>query len=76
MAAIGYLLLYIACGVAMVRLLLPRKSPLVRAWLGTARGVLLMMQLPALCAYFLRFSLTAHAAARVLLAAALSLIHI
>ena len=71
MAAIWYLLLYIAGGVAMVRLLLPRKSPLVRAWLGTALGVLLMMQLPALCAYFLRSSLAAHAAARVLLAAAL-----
>ena len=71
MAAIRYLMVFLAGGLIMVRLLLPGKSPLVRVWLGCALGVLLMMQLPALCAYFLRFSLAAHAAARVLLAAAL-----
>ena len=69
MAAIVFTLLFVAGGLAMVRLILPRKSPVIRVWLGVALGFLLLMTLPALCAHALRFSLMAHYAAAVLLAA-------
>ena len=39
MISIAYLLLYMAAGVQMIRFLLPRKSPLVRGWLGAALGM-------------------------------------
>lgn len=68
MAAIGFLLLFLLGGVMIIRMLLPGKSPLVRLWLGVSAGLLLMMQLPALCAYAFDFSLKAHAAAAALLA--------
>lgn len=51
MISIVYLLLYMAAGMQMIRFLLPRKSPLVRGWLGAALGMLLEMQLPALFAW-------------------------
>ena len=69
MGAILYLLLFISCGVLIVRCLFPRKNALVRLWLGASLGVLLMMVLPALCANLLDFTLRAHAAAGVLLLA-------
>ena len=69
MAAILYLLLFMSCGVLIIRSLFPRKNPLVRLWLGASLGVLLLMVLPALCANFLDFTLAAHAAAGVLLLA-------
>ena len=69
MAAILYTLLFMAGGAAVIRFQLPRKSPLVRVYLGAALGLLLEMQLPALCAYLFDFSLAAHGAAAVLMAA-------
>ena len=69
MAAILYLLLFLSCGVLIIRSLFPRRNPLVRLWLGASLGVLLMMVLPALCANLLDFTLRAHAAAGVLLLA-------
>ncbi len=63
MASILYLALYLMGGVLIVRSLLPKKSPLVRAWLGVSLGFLLLMQLPALAAHALGFTLAAHAAA-------------
>ena len=63
MAAICFLLIFILGGIAVVRFLLPGKNPLVRIWLGTALGILLLMQLPALFAWLFDFSLAAHAAA-------------
>ncbi len=63
MASILYLALFLAGGVMIVRSLLPKKSPLVRAWLGVSLGVLLEMWLPALAAFALDFTLAAHAAA-------------
>jgi len=44
----------------MVRWLLPRRLPVVRVWLGISLGVLLMMWLPALMAFFVTFSVTGH----------------
>ena len=65
MIAALYLALYLACGLVMVRLLLPRHRVLERVWLGLSLGLLLMMWLPALCAFLLRFSWAAHWAALV-----------
>ncbi len=67
MAAILYTVLFILGGMAIIRFQLPRKSPVLRVYLGVALGLLLEMQLPALCAYAFDFSLAAHAAAAVLL---------
>ncbi|MDR3051068.1 MAG: hypothetical protein LBU67_05050 [Oscillospiraceae bacterium] len=60
MAAIAMLLLYLACGCAIMRWQLPGKSPWLRGWLGCCAGLLLLMWLPALCAFTLRFSQRAH----------------
>ena len=67
MAAILYTRLFLMGGVMIIRAQLPGKSPLVRAFLGLTLGVLLEMELPALCAYALGFTLMAHAAALALL---------
>ena len=66
-AALGYLLLYLACGVLMVRFLLPRHRPLNRLWLGLSLGLLLEMWLPALAAFLLSFTLLAHGMAAAVL---------
>ena len=63
--AIIYFLLYMLCGVVITFSLLPKKSPVVRVWLGICLGLVLMMWLPALCAFIWDFSLVAHAAAMV-----------
>ena len=47
MTAILYTLLYIACGCAVVRCMLPRRCPVTRVWLGASLGMLLLMVLPA-----------------------------
>ncbi|MBQ8313114.1 MAG: hypothetical protein IJX84_07925 [Clostridia bacterium] len=65
-----YLAVYLACGVLMVRWLLPRHSPMARVWLGASLGLLLMMWLPALCAFALDFTLAAHWVALIPLALA------
>ena len=67
MAAILYTLLFVMGGAAIIRTQLPGKSPLVRAFLGLALGLLLEMQLPALCANVFDFTLKAHYVAAVLL---------
>ena len=66
-AASAYSLMYLALGVLSVRWLLPRHKPLNRLWLGLSLGLLEEMWLPALCAFFFRFTIAAHAAAEVLL---------
>ena len=50
MIAIAYTLSFCFLGAQMIRWLMPRKSPLVRAWLGVSLGMLMEMGLPALCA--------------------------
>ncbi|MBQ7826596.1 MAG: hypothetical protein IJ337_09690 [Clostridia bacterium] len=69
MAAILYTVLFLIGGAAIIRTQLPGKSPLVRAFLGLALGLLLEMQLPALCANVFDFTLKAHYVAVVLLMA-------
>ena len=67
MAAILYTILFLMGGAAIIRAQLPAKSPLLRAFLGLALGLLLEMQLPALCANVFDFTLKAHYAAAVLM---------
>ncbi len=73
MAAILYLALFLLGGVLIVRSLLPGKSPLTRMWLGVSLGFLLLMQLPALFAHLLDFTLAAHGAALIALLAAVGI---
>ena len=65
MAAILYTILFLMGGLAIIRAQLPWKSPLVRAFLGLALGVLMEMELPALCANVFDFTLKAHYVAAV-----------
>ena len=60
MLAIAYSFVYLFCGVCMVICLLPQMKCTVRVWLGLCLGTALEMWLPALCAFFFRFTLTAH----------------
>jgi len=60
MLAVIYFMVFLACGCAVVRFLLPGKSPVVRVWLGLCLGTVLMMWLPALCALIWEFSAAAH----------------
>ncbi len=60
MLSILYLLAFGAGGVCLTRLLLPRRKPVMRVYLGLGLGVLLMMWLPVLWAYAVRFSYAAH----------------
>ena len=69
MAAILYTILFLLGGLFIIRQQIPTKSPLTRAFLGLALGLLLEMQLPALCAYALGFTLKAHYVAAWLLLA-------
>ncbi len=68
MLAALYLALYLCCGLFIVRMLLPRHRVLDRAWLGCSLGLLLMMWLPALMAFFVKFSITGHLLALIPLA--------
>ena len=60
MIATLYLAAYIFCGLCIVRFLLPRQSVLTRAWLGASLGLLLMMWLPALMAFAVKFTVAGH----------------
>ena len=59
MAAILYTLLFMLGGVMVIRFQLPRKSPVIRVYLGAALGLLLQMQLPALQLFWRRLCLSA-----------------
>ena len=60
MAAAAFLLVYLLCGTVIVRFLLPSHKPITRWWLGLSLGLYLLMWLPALMAFFLKFSRTGH----------------
>ena len=57
----GYLLLagYLACGLATADGLFRRRDRLTRLWLGLSLGLVLMMWLPTLLAFFTRFTAAA-----------------
>ncbi len=60
MLSVCYFAVYLFCGCLLIRSLLPTKRLPVRLWLGCALGTLLMMWLPALMAFFVRFSVKGH----------------
>ena len=57
----GFLLLagFLTCGVVLADSLFSRHDRLIRLWLGLCGGLLLMMWLPALFAFFIDFTVTA-----------------
>ena len=60
MLSILYLLVFLAGGVTITRLLLPRMRAAVRTYIGLSLGTLLLMWLPMLWAYAVRFSMLGH----------------
>ena len=60
MAGIVFFCIYLCAGYWIIRCLLPGKAFSVRIWLSCAAAVMLMMWLPALLAFFVRFSVTGH----------------
>ena len=68
MIAFLYFAVYIFCGLCITRFLLPRQSVLTRVWMGASLGLLLMMWLPALLAFAVKFSVMGHMLALIPLA--------
>lgn len=68
MLSLLYLLVYLFAGCVIIRALLPAQRPQVRVWLGLSLGLLLLMWLPALLAFAVRFSLLGHMLALIPLA--------
>ena len=60
MFSILYLLFFLAGGVTITRLLLPRMRPVKRVYIGVSLGVLLVMWLPVLWAYAFCFDFLSH----------------
>ena len=60
MIGLLYLLFFLAGGVMIARFLLPGRRAVIRWYLGAAFGLMLMLWLPALWAYAVRFSILAH----------------
>ena len=60
MLGAAFALIYLACGLMITRFLLPGRRPLDRLWLGLCLGLLAMMWLPALMAFFVKFSMLGH----------------
>ncbi len=58
--SILYFCVFLAGGVWIARLLLPRLKPLVRIYIGASLGVLLVMWLPMLWAAAVRFTVLGH----------------
>ena len=58
--SILYLLFFLAGGVTITRLLLPRMRPIKRIYIGISLGVLLLMWLPVLWAYAFCFDYLSH----------------
>ena len=72
---VAYFAVYLLSGYVVIRSLLPGKRLPARLWLGAALGILLMMWLPALLAFFFRFSVKAHMLALIPLCALTLLCH-
>ena len=56
LCSLFFLLFFLAGGVFLTRMLLPRRKPVLRVYLGLSLGLFLMMWLPVLWAYAVRFS--------------------
>ncbi len=55
-----YFAAFEACGVAICERLMKRYGRMVRLWTGFTAGLILLMWLPSLFAFFMRFSAAAH----------------
>ena len=55
-----YLAAYLIAGVGIAHCLVPRVRVVARVWIGLTLGILLMMWLPALLAFFVDFSVLGH----------------
>jgi len=55
-----YLAAFEGCGMVIAQRLLRRYGRMVRMWTGLVLGLMLLMWLPSLYAFFLRFSMAAH----------------
>ncbi|MBQ4551673.1 MAG: hypothetical protein IJA59_01840 [Clostridia bacterium] len=60
MLSLLYLAAYLIAGVGIAHCLVPRVRVLARVWIGLTLGILLMMWLPALLAFFVDFSVLGH----------------
>ena len=60
MAGICFFFIFLGAGFWIIRCLLPGKAFSVRLWLSVAAGVMLMMWLPAIIAFFVSFSVAGH----------------
>ncbi len=60
MLSLLYLAVYLLAGELIARFMLPRIRVVARVWVGACLGILLMMWLPALMAFFVDFSLLGH----------------
>ncbi len=60
MTAVPVFLAFEVCGVTLVNQLIPKKSPLCRVWIGLVFGIMIMMWLPALVAFFIPFSVVSN----------------
>ena len=60
MLAVLYSLLFLSGGLFIAKFQFSDKNRVERLWLGLSVGILLEMCLPAIFAFFFRFSLTAH----------------
>ena len=60
MLSLLYLAAYLIAGVGIAHCLVPRVRVVARVWIGLALGILLMMWLPALLAFFVDFSVLGH----------------
>jgi len=66
--SILYLLFFLLGGLVIAWLMLPRLGPVLRSYIGVALGLFIMMWLPVLFAYGVRFSYLAHGLAAGVLA--------
>ena len=55
---VGYCMLaaWLLCGIVLMDALLPGQTRLIRLWLGLCAGLMLMMWLPTLFAFFIGFT--------------------
>ena len=60
MLSLLYLAAYLIAGVGIAYCLVPRVRVVARVWIGLTLGILLMMWLPALLAFFVDFSVLGH----------------
>jgi len=58
-----YLLVYFAAGYFLARALMPAEKPLFRVWLGGVFALLMLLWLPALTSFLLRFTVLSQLAA-------------